>query len=210
MSDLTENLEALLAGYIDGSLNEAEQREADAFLDAHPEIREELQRAMLDSEYLRVLPRAQLPVDLSETVGARLEREMLLSDRGVPIAPEQRWGVPGMAVAAMVLMGIGIGVAAWKVLGDRPTLPPEYATNVAAKSETTQPARRARAGGCRRADAIGHGSAAGGCRRRLASRRPRRNDAGRTRHGRRIRGSGRRARAGPFDRPPGRGARRRV
>ncbi len=139
MPQFPDNLEPLLAGYVDGTLSKDELAQVEVYLDQQPELRDELQRMMLDSEYLRMLPQARLPQDVSDTVGSQLEREMLLSDAGAPTrAAQQRFGLPGLAVAAMVLVGAGIGVLAFQILGsERQSLPALAAREAAAPQETS-------------------------------------------------------------------------
>jgi hypothetical protein len=139
VSPLPPNLEPLLAGYIDGVLSKEELAQVETYLDAHPDLREELQRMMLDSEYLRMLPQARLPEDVSDGVGSQMEREMLLSDAGAPTrAAQQRFGLPGLAVAAMVLMGIGIGVVAMQILGAERSQMPQLVVREAPGSKDTE------------------------------------------------------------------------
>jgi hypothetical protein len=128
MEQKSEQLEQLLAGYIDGTLTADELRQVEALLSSDPKLAAEMKALVDDSEMLRRLPTTKAPIDFSDALGAQQERELLLGGPA-PIARPQRLGVPAYAVAAMVLMGVAIGVVAWTILGDRPGLNDAIALN---------------------------------------------------------------------------------
>jgi hypothetical protein len=119
MSENVEQIEAKLCGFVDGELNAEERAEIEAHLAANPSHRTLIQELIAQRGLLRGLPREGAPGDLSEPLQGQLEREALLgSDLLVESAMAlrmRRWP-QGLAVAAIVLLAIGLGAAVYFVL----------------------------------------------------------------------------------------------
>jgi hypothetical protein len=119
MADSQENIEAMLSAYIDDELDEAGRAEIQRHLEANPSHRtllEELKRAR---DFVRALPRATAPGDLSETLQGQLERSSLLdgdpsSEATLTLKPN-RW--PQLvSIAAVVLLAVGLGTVVYVAL----------------------------------------------------------------------------------------------
>ncbi len=110
MSREHEQLDELLAGYVDGTLSAGELAALEGYLDGHPELREQLQAMRMDSQTLAALPTMRAPSGLVETFNQKLEREALLD--GPMESRGRRWMVRPtyLAAAAVLLVGVGVGV----------------------------------------------------------------------------------------------------
>ncbi|MGH7214278.1 MAG: anti-sigma factor family protein [Tepidisphaeraceae bacterium] len=124
MSQNTENIEAKLAAYVDGELDEPGRVEIEKHLVANPQHRQLLQELGVTRDLLRNLPRERAPVDLSDSLQGQLERSVLLGEPGDDPAGGGRADVvlrisrwPQLAaVAAIVLLAAGLGVVVYTVL----------------------------------------------------------------------------------------------
>ncbi|MCY2954505.1 MAG: zf-HC2 domain-containing protein [Planctomycetota bacterium] len=119
MSENVEQIEAKLCGFVDGELNAEERAEIESHLAANPSHRTLIQELIAQRGLLRDLPREGAPGDLSEPLQGQLEREALLgSDLVVEsaLALRMRRWPQGLAVAAIVLLAIGLGAAVYFVL----------------------------------------------------------------------------------------------
>jgi anti-sigma factor RsiW len=120
MSESKEQLETLLADYVDGNLAGDELVVVEKYLDQNPGVRDAVNRLMIDSEALRSLPRVNAPFDFSEDVRGQLERDLLL-DSGPATFPRRRRVSSLVAtVAAMLMLFLGLGGAAYWLLANRP------------------------------------------------------------------------------------------
>lgn len=120
----TDQIESLLAGYVEGDLDSRQRAAVERYLSANPS-QQRMVRQMIEARgLLRSLPREPAPSDLREDVQAQLERGLLL---GEPIDDEveaaemriNRWSQLRAAAAIAVLVA---GVAAavyWALPEDR-------------------------------------------------------------------------------------------
>jgi hypothetical protein len=136
MNEKLDQLQAMLAGYVDGTLDDRDHAEVERLLDAEPALRKRVMQMMVDSEALRAMPPQQTPVDLAEQFRARAERDLLLGDESIPIGAGRKFGVPWMAIAAVLLLGAGMAGLAWNVLSDRPASTFETAVRDSADKPT--------------------------------------------------------------------------
>lgn len=142
MDPTREELEAMLADYVDGNLAGDELARAEAFLDANPGVREVMSRLMVDSEAIRTLPRVTPPVaDVTEDLRGTLERDMLLGGGSLPVET-RRLSTPALAIAAMLVVFVGAGVVAFQILGNRPESNVVVASKMPDDRETTREAAR--------------------------------------------------------------------
>lgn len=121
MPQSKENIQAKLAEYVEGTLDAEGRAEIEQHLADHPEHR----RLMADfaevRAVLRNLPRQPAPADLTDLLQGQLERAVLLDDGfdGGGSLRIRRWPQV-MAVAAIVLLAVGLGLVVYV------TLPPEH------------------------------------------------------------------------------------
>src|SRR5262245_35895616 len=76
----TEDIEAKLAAYVDGELDEAGRADIEAHLAAHPTHQQLIEELMRHRQLLKNLPRQAAPGDVAEAINAQLERAVLLGD----------------------------------------------------------------------------------------------------------------------------------
>lgn len=121
MSQGKENIEAKLAEYIEGTLDEAGRAEIERHLAANPEHRRLMTDLAETRNILRNLPRQSAPEDLTDILQGQLERAVLLDDGfdGGASLRIRRWPQV-IAVAAILLLAVGLGVVVYV------TLPPEH------------------------------------------------------------------------------------
>lgn len=137
MSNEAEHLEAMLAEYVDGQLDPASARVVEEHLAANPATRAAVEQMKLDRAAVGALPRMNAPADLSEDLRGRLERDLLLNADPITATKTRRLSPPVAALAAMLMLGVGVASLAYVLLSDRPK--PYMATNVdgpAARPET--------------------------------------------------------------------------
>ncbi len=114
----TEDIEAKLCAYVDGELDEAAQAEIERHLADNPQHRELITDLVQHRDMIRALPRVRAPQDISETLGAQLERAVLLGDDeagDTPILRISHW--PQIrAAAAILLLVFGLAAVVYYVL----------------------------------------------------------------------------------------------
>lgn len=130
MAKHNEQLEAMLADYVDGTLGDRERAEVDRLLASNPAQRELLESMRRQRGLLQALPRESAPGDFREEVQSQLERSLLLGDEAFdPAASEMRinrWPQIRAAAAILLLVAGIIGVVYWAV-PDQRHRPPELA-----------------------------------------------------------------------------------
>jgi hypothetical protein len=109
MGQNAEHIEAKLAMYVDGALDEAGKAEIEKHLAANPQHRRLLEELMLTRSWVRQLPRASMPPELSESLQSQLERSVLLDERTntEAVARINRWP-QYVAAAAILLLAVGL------------------------------------------------------------------------------------------------------
>jgi hypothetical protein len=123
MTSNSEHIEAMLLAYVEGELPQGQQAQLQQMLAGHPEYRQLLTDLVKARQWTRGLPRARAPMDLAETLSGQLERSVLLDEpasRGDALVMRPNRLPQLMAVAAIVLLALGLGLVIYKVLpGDR-------------------------------------------------------------------------------------------
>src|SRR5450432_710753 len=76
----SEDIEAKLAAYVDGELDEADRAEIEKHLTNNPQHRQLIQELMQQRHFLRGLPRHSAPGDVADAINGQLERAVLLGD----------------------------------------------------------------------------------------------------------------------------------
>src|SRR5215213_7222467 len=76
----TENIEAKLAAYVDGELDEARRAEIERYLAGNPQHRKLIEELTVTRQYVRDLPRESAPADVADMLSQQLERAALLGD----------------------------------------------------------------------------------------------------------------------------------
>src|SRR6266576_283289 len=119
MESSKEKIEAQLCAYIDGDLTDAERVEIEQHLSSNPQHRKLMEELRGHSALLRALPRATVPGELNESLTGQLERTALLDptddESSEAVLNINRW--PQItAVAAVLLLAIGLGVVVYYVL----------------------------------------------------------------------------------------------
>lgn len=120
MSNDAQHLESLLAEYVDGALDPASAKFVEEHLAANPATRAVVEQMKLDRDAVRSLPRVNAPADLSEDLRGRLERDLLLNVDPIVAARARRFSPPVAALAAMLMVGLGVAGIAYVLLSDRP------------------------------------------------------------------------------------------
>ncbi len=115
----TEDIEAKLTAYIDGELDAAGRAEIEKHLEANPRHRQLLVELTRTRDMLRALPIESAPPDIAESLHNQLERAVLLGAVDEPhehvVLRISRW--PQLtAVAAIVLLAVGLGIVVYYVL----------------------------------------------------------------------------------------------
>jgi hypothetical protein len=112
MAENQEQIESRLCGYVDETLDLAENAEIEEHLRAHPQHRQMLSELRKMRDALRDLPRESAPAELSESFTGQLERSVLLDGIGQQPA-ERRMRITRMpqlaAIAAIALLAVGLG-----------------------------------------------------------------------------------------------------
>jgi hypothetical protein len=149
-----DELDALLCDYIDGTLDDSARRRIEAILEGDPVLRRRVRAMADDAKSLKSLPREGVEYDLSEGFEVRAEREMLLGDVAGPTPASRRFRLPPAAVAAMLLLGVGLVWVSIEVASPDPITPqaaplasvpessPTAASDAATRSEPAELARR--------------------------------------------------------------------
>src|SRR4051812_44508248 len=117
MTQNQEQIEAKLAAYIDGELDEAGRAEIEKHLASNPQHRKLIDELSIQRDLIRGLPRENAPPEISETIQGQLERSVLLG-RGGDIAEEASmrispWPHRG-AIAAVIMLTAGLGYLVYK------------------------------------------------------------------------------------------------
>src|SRR5213083_463810 len=116
MSQSSEQIEAKLCAYLEGELDEQGRAEIEKHLAGNPAHRKLLAEVAGTRDLLRALPREAAPADLCETLQGHLERSVLLGDTAEDQVANRmrifRWR-PILAVAAMVVMAVGLGLVVY-------------------------------------------------------------------------------------------------
>lgn len=119
MSRNTEQLEALLAAWLDEQLDPRTREELQRHLDANPQQRKLLEELSTQRRALRASPREPAPPDLLEAVQGRLERAELFhaGEASLDLAGARatRW-TQLRAVAAVLVLAGGLGAILYIVL----------------------------------------------------------------------------------------------
>lgn len=128
MESSKENIEAQLCAYIEGELSDVERAQIERHLDANPRHRALIADLMRHRMDLASLPRAKAPAELNEALCGQLERSALLDpaadDDTEVVLRINRWPQYA-AVAAVVLLAVGLGIVVYSVLpgpGGRPSI----------------------------------------------------------------------------------------
>ncbi|WP_428940156.1 zf-HC2 domain-containing protein [Fontivita pretiosa] len=110
----TEDIEAKLAAYVDGELDEAQRAQIEMHLSSNPQHRQLIEELIQQRQLLRQLPRAMAPPDIAESLTAQLERAVLLGDVDAEVQAASRrighWRQLRMAAAVLVLLGALLAV----------------------------------------------------------------------------------------------------
>ena len=117
MSQEIEQIEARLTAYIDGQLPEKERGEIEAYLASNPSHARLITELQRQRAQLRTLPREAAPAEIMDHLQAHLERHALLSDGDTSASAMKinRWPQFG-AVAAMLVLAVGLGILVYQVL----------------------------------------------------------------------------------------------
>lgn len=119
MAESKENIEAKLAEYLEGTLDPAGRAEIEQHLMRNPEHRQLMLDLGQTRQILQSLPRERAPGDMTEMLQGQLERTALLGEgpdeSSAAALRINRW--PQLfALAAIVLLAIGLGVVVYIVL----------------------------------------------------------------------------------------------
>ena len=119
MESSKENIEAQLCAYIDGELDEAARIEIERHLASNSQHKSLIAELRRHSGLLQDLPRAKAPLELNEALCGQLERSALLNPSNEEASETSlsinRWPQM-MAVAAVLLLAIGLGIVVYYVL----------------------------------------------------------------------------------------------
>lgn len=126
MVENVEQIEAMLAAYIDDELTPDERAELERHLEANPSHRGLILELTGHRDLLRSLPREPAPEDLSEHLEGAIERDALLGG-GDPLtefrtARTRRWWPQLLAAAAIFILAFGLAAIVFYVL------PPKHPT----------------------------------------------------------------------------------
>src|SRR5690242_14793926 len=119
MESSKEQIEAQLCAYIDGELDDAQRADIERHLATNPQHKALISQLRAQSGLLRQLPRVKAPLELNEALCGQLERSALLNpaddEENHTLLSINRW--PQItAVAAVLLLAIGLGVVVYYVL----------------------------------------------------------------------------------------------
>src|SRR3982750_4298631 len=111
----TEDIEAKLAAYVDGELDEAGRAEIEKHLAGNPQHAQLIAELTQQRELMRALPRETAPADVSEQINAQLERAVLLGDdagddAGVAGSIQMSHWPQIRAIAAVLVLTTGLAI----------------------------------------------------------------------------------------------------
>ncbi|MGA2231633.1 MAG: zf-HC2 domain-containing protein [Tepidisphaeraceae bacterium] len=117
----SEDIEARLCAYIEGSLSPAEQAEIERHLEAHPQHRQMIQDLIRTRDLVGTLPRVNAPEDLCDGLQGQLERSMLLGDGLTPahsasLNPRPRRLSHMAMIGVVCVLSVGFGSVVYYVL----------------------------------------------------------------------------------------------
>lgn len=117
MADGIEMIESRLAAYIDGELGDADRAEIEKYLAANPSHRQLIEELKRQKLTIASLPRESAPVEVLDHLQSHLERQALLDnvEDGADSMRINRWP-QWTAVAAMLLLTVGLGALVFSVL----------------------------------------------------------------------------------------------
>jgi hypothetical protein len=117
MADGIEQIESRLAAYIDGELADADRAEIEKYLAANPSHRQLIMELKQQRAQIASLPRESAPVEVLDHLQSHLERQALLEnvEDGADSMRINRWP-QWTAVAAMLLLTVGLGALVFSVL----------------------------------------------------------------------------------------------
>lgn len=115
----TEDIEAKLAAYIDGEIDEAGRAQIEQHLRDNPQHRQLIQELTQQKQLLSALPRQSAPPEVGEAFTAQLERAVLLGDVDARSehAPAMRIGYfSPLRAAAILMLTTGLAGLVWYLL----------------------------------------------------------------------------------------------
>jgi hypothetical protein len=118
----SEDIEARLCAFIEGSLSPAERAEIERHLEAHPQHRQMIQDLIHTRNLIGSLPQANAPEDLCDGLQGQLERSLLLGGCLTPAQAHEplhrpRRHLPHLAmVAAVCVLSLGFGSVLYYLL----------------------------------------------------------------------------------------------
>jgi anti-sigma factor RsiW len=117
MADGIEHIESRLAAYIEGELPDADRAEIEKYLVANPSHRQLIDELKRQKGVIASLPRESAPVEILDHLQSHLERQALLDnvEDGADSMRINRWP-QWTAVAAMLLLTVGLGALVFSVL----------------------------------------------------------------------------------------------
>lgn len=120
-----ESTEMLLTDYLEGTLDPARQQEIDEYLERHPREKQVIQQLRAQRQLLAELPRERVPGEVYEGVSGQIERSVLLSslaEIGSSKTGAVRLRPARFALAAVVLMSMGLGVVIYIIASPTPAV----------------------------------------------------------------------------------------
>lgn len=134
MPHSTEQIEARLAAYIDGQLDETARQEIEKHLASNPQHRRLIDDLIEQKRLVESLPRESAPAEVLEVVQGHLERNALLNPLESELVEStmqiNRW--PQVrAVAAVLVVVAGLAAAVWFMLPSPRAVPVPLALNEA-------------------------------------------------------------------------------
>src|SRR3954452_22294926 len=116
----TEDIEAKLAAYVDGELDEAGRAEIEKHLATNPQHAQLIRELMQQRQIVRDLPREMAPADVAEQINAQLERAALLGDDASDDVDSTALRISHWrqfrAIAAVLVLTAGLSIVVYYVL----------------------------------------------------------------------------------------------
>ncbi len=129
MADLNEEERANLVAYLDGELDEETARDIETRLGLDPAMRAEADALQQTWGMLDYLPRPQPPTDFTQRTMERLALARPASTGIMALRPAARRWLGGLAWAAVILLALGGGFGASRLLWP-PTREPNLEENL--------------------------------------------------------------------------------